>query len=486
MSASATLPSPQHSSVPPLPTFRDPAGTLTFAGDSVLRQIRPEARAAVLAFVTSPFCRRLQQRGCLIDAEIDDAPSGLTLRHPRIAVPTYPWEWTARQWLAAAELTLTLAEEALAEGWILKDATPLNVLFVGARPIFVDILSFERHNPHSVLWLPYGQYMRTFLLPLLMHRLAGWPLALSLLHRDGFQPAVVYDHLNWRARLSPAVFWPVTLPALLERRQQKTPAAAAAKPPAQQDPGFVQHQLLRTFSSLRRRTQRAVSAWDHSAWSEYRQSRAHYTPAESAQKGSFVRQTIAELKPRRVLDIGANTGEHSMLAASLGAEVVAIERDAAAAEQLFLAASREHLAIQTIVADLARPTPAAGWENLESSSLLTRLEAQFDLVLMLAVIHHLILLDQIPIPAILALLARLTRSHLILEWVPVTDPMFQTLMRGRDSLYAHLTVSDLEAAAAPHFQIVRQQTLQNGRILYLFERRQTAGDASRTRTPQPC
>ena len=40
----------------------------------------------------------------------------------------------ASQWLAAAELTLDLCDAALADGWILKDATPLNVLFVGSRP----------------------------------------------------------------------------------------------------------------------------------------------------------------------------------------------------------------------------------------------------------------------------------------------------------------------------------------------------------------
>ena len=66
------------------------------------------------------------------------------------------------QWLAAAELTLKLGEEAIGEGWVLKDATPLNVLFQGPRPIFVDILSFERRDPRASVWLAYGQYVRTF------------------------------------------------------------------------------------------------------------------------------------------------------------------------------------------------------------------------------------------------------------------------------------------------------------------------------------
>src|SRR5665213_3518505 len=161
-------------------TFRDPAGSLSFEDGLVLRRIGESARADVLALLDAPFCGAMQRRGDLIDAEIDNSGGALCLRHPRIAIPTYPWEWTPSQWLAAAELTLDLCEQALAAGWILKDATPLNILFRDSRPIFVDILSFERRDPRSSIWLPYGQYVRTFLLPLLMSRLLGWPLSLSL------------------------------------------------------------------------------------------------------------------------------------------------------------------------------------------------------------------------------------------------------------------------------------------------------------------
>jgi len=109
-----------------------------------------------------------------------------------------------------------------------------------------------------------------------------------------------------------------------------------------------------------------------------------------------------------------------------------------------------------------------GWENRETSTLLHRLEAQSEMVLMLAVIHHLILMEQIPIRAILELAYRLTWRYLVLEWVPVTDPMFQSLMRGRDALYGSLTEDDLLQACENRFHILRRQPLENGRILFLF------------------
>jgi SAM-dependent methyltransferase len=245
----------------------------------------------------------------------------------------------------------------------------------------------------------------------------------------------------------------------------------ASQPVARsQDPEITAAILTRTLRSLRRQTHGALPGTGASEWSEYQGTLTHYTAEESRAKHEWVSEVLAAAPPRRVLDIGANTGEFSALAASHGAEVVALERDQAAADRLHRMGVDRKLAIQTIHADLARPTPAVGWNNAESAALLPRLEGQFDLVLMLAVLHHLILMEQIPIPAILSLAHQLTRSRLVLEWVPVEDPMFQSLMRGRNALYAHLTEADLLAACAGRFRTLTRFPLSNGRVLFLFEK----------------
>jgi SAM-dependent methyltransferase len=468
----------------PRATFRDPAGSLRFEGELAVRSIAPSARAGVLDFLQSPLCQAMQQRGDLIAAAIDDSPTQLILRHPRIPIPTYPWEWSPSQWLAAADLTLNLCDQAIAAGWVLKDATPLNVLFLGPRPIFVDILSFERRNPdrrdpNPSIWLAYGQYVRTFLLPLLMDRLLHWPLSLSLFRRDGYEPAECFRALPWRRRLSRAALWPITLPTLLEHRKQTAAPSKIEAPPNSatphkksrpHDPELATHILQRTVKTLRRRTLRAAPPSASSNWSDYPQTLTHYTPEDSRHKLDWVRRILESTHPARVLDIGANTGDFSALAASLGAEVVALERDQPAADRIFLMARQRDLSILTIHADLARPTPAVGWRNTESLALLPRLESQFDLVLMLAVIHHLLLMDQIPLSETLALCHRLTRRHLVLEWVPAADPMFQSLLRGRDDLYGSLSEADLLDACANRFHLIDRQPLANGRILLLFEK----------------
>jgi SAM-dependent methyltransferase len=446
-------------------TFRDPAGSLTLEGDHAVRSVRPEFEASTMDFVLSDFYRAAIERGEMVDTEVREAAQGLRLIHPRVRIVTYPWEWTASQWLAAAELTLRLCELAVADGWILKDATPLNILFVGPQPVLVDVLSFERRSAGTSLWLAYGQYVRTFLLPLVMRKLLAWPLEMSMFRRDGYEPSELYAALGWGQRLKPDVFWPITLPALLDKRGGGKAGGVAAKKVS--DDGLAVHTLQRTLAGLRKRTRGAVREVAKSEWSEYASTLQHYSADDAAMKKQWVREVLQELRPAVVLDVGANTGEFSALAAECGAEVVALERDAEAAERI---AQRGWERVLAVHADLARPTPAVGWGNRESASLLSRLAGQFDCVMMLAVIHHLLLLEQIPLRAICELASTLTQRWLIVEWVPVTDPMFVSLMRGREELYGALCEEDLFGACEGLFTMKQREVLGNGRVLLLLER----------------
>jgi SAM-dependent methyltransferase len=449
-------------------TFRDPAGSLRIAGDRVFRTVRPEFAEDCLSFLRSEMAQSWMASGKLVETRVVHEARGedLKLEHRRVFFPSYPWEWTPGQWLSAAELTLEFAEQQLALGRVLKDATPLNILFEGSNPVFVDVLSSEVRDLENPLWLAYGQFARTFLLPLAAYKHLGWPLSASLIHRDGYQPSEIYPHLSLWSRFRTPVLSHVTLPHVLGQRR------SAAAPPRnfRQRPEVALHSHRRRLRKLRSAVRAVIPTLATSAWSDYPQTADHYTSEDRDQKLEFVGRILYTARPERVLDIGGNTGEYSRLAARSGARVVSWDTDVAAAEQNWRAAVAGNLAILPMVADFARPTPALGWRNAESASLLERAHGRFDLVMMLGLIHHLLLIDQIPLAEIARLTAELTTRWAILEWIPASDRRFVDLCRGRDALYGHLNEFGFLNAFSEFFSPVSRKALSNGRVLFLMLR----------------
>ena len=216
----------------------------------------------------------------------------------------------------------------------------------------------------------------------------------------------------------------------------------------------------------------ATPAHRASNWSDYAQTATHYSDEDHARKRSFVAHTLAEIKPSRVLDVGCNTGVYSVLASDAGAEVVSIDTDLQTVDRLCAKLKGTGKNILPLCVDLAHPTPSVGWENRENASFLSRCSGHFDTVMMLAVLHHLLLSSQIPMDRIARLCSDLTTRNLIIEWVPPTDSKFRDLLRGRDSIYAHITEASFREAFAEHFTVLNKSTLQNGRILFHLLKKQ--------------
>jgi len=474
-----------------LPSFRDPAGRLYFVDDIPLRQVHAAYATTYRDLLASPFLASHMAEGTIVptrvldeqDAAIsrvfaegrhgisDCGDGDLFLMHEAIPFPSYPAEWPFAMLCSAARLTLDIAEHALEHGIGIKDATPYNVLFKGPRPVFVDILSFERRDPRDAIWLAHGQFMRTFMLPLLACAHLKLPLSgIFLSRRDGIEPVDLYTMLGPLKRLKPPFLGAVTLPAWLSGRADGSGSGVYRRH------HFKDHEKARfVMRSLFRRLRRAIAHTGkhygaaRTVWSDYCQT-CTYDERAFAEKGAFVDQFLRERRPRRVLDVGSNTGYFSEQAASLGASVVAIDSDSAVVNRLWRRAGEKRLNILPLVVDFARPTPALGWRNAETLPFLARAKGHFDALFMLAVLHHLLVTDQIPLHEILALAAEITTRYLIIEYVAPEDPQFRRLARGRDDLYRYLTKEVFEAHAARHFRIVHSQKISDQmRWIYLME-----------------
>lgn len=412
----------------------------------------------------------MQQRQLVPTEVIESQPGGPTvLEHERIFFLSYPWEWVPGQWISAGLLTLDLCQEAIEADFILKDATPLNILFRGAKPVFVDVLSFEKRDTDNPLWIAQAQFVRTFLLPLAAYFYLGWPLSTSQQRRDGYEPADLSPWLGFTQRWRSPLRSLVSLPLFFERHfSQKAAASNSYKRKVSAD---ISSMILRRTISTMRKDLRSLTPPVHaSRWSSYTETADHYKSGDHSVKKDFVRNSLNGIRPSRVLDVGANTGVYSRIAADCGASVVAWDPDVSATEINWQGANRDNHAILPLVADFARPTPAIGWRNSECASLLSRASGSFECVLMLGVLHHLLVADQIPLVQILDQLGEITTRWAILEWIPQQDSQFSSLVRGREELYAHLSEDYFVRKLGERFVTRSREQLSNGRTLWLVEK----------------
>jgi hypothetical protein len=444
-------------------SFRDPAGHV-FERDGILyRLVSSAGRAAYQRFMRSGLYDVLAQAGDLIPHDElgerpDLAEGGIVLQPARLRLVSYPYEWAFSALRDAALLTLSIAREANRHGLRLKDASAFNVQFDGCRPVFIDTLSFEPSQAGP--WPAYHQFCEHFVVPLAM--MSTRDVRLGKLFRtfpEGIPLGLASSLMPRRTWLRPGLFMHLHAHAWAECRLTGPPRPTG--PGARKGP-----EALALFDSLEA-TIRGLSWQPTGGWTNYVDQQASYSDQALAEKLRVVGRWLDRLEPGSVWDLGANTGRFSRLAAARSDLTVALDADAACVERIYRQARLDGTTgLLPLVFDLAAPTPAIGWANQERPTLVDR--GRGDLLLALALIHHVAIARGVPLPHIAEVFARLGR-HAIVEFVPKTDPMVQRLLAHRDDVFSAYSREHFESAFAERFTIADRVPLPDSdRALYLM------------------
>jgi len=468
-------------------SYRDPSGFVYRRDGRLLRQIDASFATHWDALLASGFLTDLVERGWLIPFEPVDAalaaePADVhaVIAPEPIDFISYPYEWTFGQLQDAALLTLDIQAAAQKAGFTLKDASAYNIQFRHGRPILIDTLSFEVATPGAP-WIAYRQFCQHFLAPLAL--MAYRDVRFGLLLReylDGLPLDLVSRLLPDRTRLRFGLLSHIHLHARAERRfdgrHDPTPAGDSAAPPpapskrAAPKTGDLRRAAL--IDSLRSAVRKLRWEPGGTEWADYA-GNTSYADAAAAAKDATVEAMLRASAGSRVWDLGANTGRFSRIAAGLGKQVLAFDIDPGAAELHYRAIRRERSeAILPLVADVANPSPGLGWAGTERQSLAERANA--DVILALALVHHLAIGRNVPLAAIGDWFARLA-PEAIVEFVPKGDPMVDFLLASREDVFPDYTLDGFRAAMGRSFETVAEVPLEGSRrILFHLRRRLTS------------
>ena len=361
-----------------------------------------------------------------------------------------------------ALLQLELLLAALDEGMILKDSSPYNVQWLGSSPCFIDIGSFEKLRDGEP-WIGYRQFCMLYLYPLFLMAYKGIPFSPWLRGSiDGISPAEARRLMSFRDLFRRGVFKHIYLHAKLETRYDKTDRDIRQELRAA---GFNEELIKANVKGLVKLIRRLRWRAGQSAWSAYEPTTS-YTKSDAEQKAAFIRVIAKSQRWKLVMDLGCNDGHYSRIASEGADYVVAIDADPVPIEKLYTDLKKENSAsILPLTANVANPSPNQGWRDLERKALMDR--AKPDLILCLALIHHVTIGNNIPVAEFIGWLSSF-QSSLIIEFPTKDDPMVKKLLaRKRPGLHSDYDREFFEGELAESFDIVRKESLSSG-VRYLY------------------
>lgn len=449
-------------------SFRDPLSKVYLGEGAAYRTLDSRGLADFVATAKAPFFKPAMHDGKIVATKVaDPVPSGIpesaqVLEHELIPFISYPYEWPFSMLKDAALLHLDLVRAALADGIITKDGSSYNIQWRGAQPVFIDVGSFEPVRQGEP-WFGYRQFCQLFLYPLLLQSHRNLPLQQWLRGSiDGITPADCRSALRRRDLVRRGVFSHVYLQSRLEASYADSSEVATDKLKAS---GFKTELVQHNIDKLHGIVSKLKWRQSNSEWSGYSE-RGHYTDGDLETKRKFVVDVAASQHRNVVVDLGCNDGFFSKAVLDHSDYVVAVDSDPLVVDLLYreLAAAGENR-ILPLSMNLADPSPGLGWRGAERAAFLGR--HPVDLVLALAVVHHLSISNNVPLREIVSMFADLG-GDVVVEFPHPEDQKVQTLLRNkRAGIHDGYTVENFEAQLSAQFEVVTQEVLPSGtRTIY--------------------
>jgi len=448
-------------------SFRDPSGSLFFEDGVLYRKINKSYQENYEYFRSCGLYDDLIKRNLIIP-HIEESPELAEkyncykiIRPEILPYVSYPYEWSFQQYKDCALLTLYLQKLALKYNMTLKDASAYNAQFYKGRPVLIDTLSFEKYNEGSP-WIAYKQFCQHFLAPLSLSaytdiRLTG----LMKNYIDGIPLDLTSKLLPSKTKLK----MPLLMHIHIHSKYQKK---YSSKTVESKKIRMSRTSLAALIDNLISIIKKLNWKYTDTEWGDY-YNNTNYSDTAFETKKTMVSEYLTKCSSKFVWDIGANSGEFSRLADSMGADVISFDIDPVAVNENYLKVKKAKEKLLPLLLDVTNPSPSIGWNNDERLSFKERNTP--DTIMALALIHHLAISNNLPLSKISDFFAAICHN-LIIEFVPKTDSQVERLLATREDIFPDYNLEGFEKEFNEHFIIVEKKQIKGSeRTLYLLKNR---------------
>jgi len=452
-------------------SFRDPNGYLFWQDRKLYRSINNSYKNHYNYLIQSGLYKKLTENNFLVShEEIDnqifyESTNTFKIISPEI-IPfiSYPYEWSFSQLKDAALLTLNIQEIALDYGMSLKDASSYNVQFKNGKPIFIDTLSFENYEEGKP-WIAYKQFCQHFFAPLSL--MAHTDIRLSQLFKnniDGIPLDLASKLLPLKTHFRPSTKLHIHIHSKLQKKFEDS-----AESKSKNKRTISKTALKGIINNLKNSISNLKWNIEKTEWRDYYDDDS-YTENGFLHKQEIINSLLSRIHYETAWDLGANDGTFSrLIAKNRNCNVVSFDIDPACVEKNYLYCSENKLEnILPLSLDLTNPSPNIGWNNCERSSIQKR--GPVDLIMALALIHHLAISNNVPLEKIALFLKNLCK-FLIIEFVPKSDKKVKKLLSTREDIFPEYNQEKFEKIFSKHFEIFNEQKInESERIICLMRK----------------
>jgi hypothetical protein len=411
--------------VPSPLSLMDEAGRVYLGSDRVFRAVPAEGEDRVRALLASGLPDALAAAGLMPATRISGRTlpgSVLVLEHPRLPFVTYPYEWSYAMTCAAAACVLEVNRIANRHGYELADCHGYNVVFEGPRPMYVDLGSLAPLPEGPVRdWTALETFVRSYEYPLRIWSDGSGFIARRLLAASELMEHSDYGLYRWPwLRLGGAALynrWKRWWYRYRESSRMAPERIGARLPPGLRGLGVAalksgklpgqRIDLDRTRARILGRRRRELRG----SWTEYQ---GEGTPFVETPRFRRIAEIVASQGLASVIDLGGNHGYFCDRLLSAGAvrKAVCADADETAVDRAYERTRDAGGDLQTVVLDLVHPMTTPFGEPPAA-------RLRCDGAVALALTHHLLLTQRVPVSRVLKSIAAYARRFVAVEFMPM-------------------------------------------------------------------
>lgn len=412
------------------------------------------------------------------------------LIHPKYTI-SYPFEWSANMFKDAVLFHLNLYLKLDKHELTLKDGILNNILFYKAQPIFVDFFSmiFKRDLSSEIWLLKLNKknffdlrfaIFNSMIIPFMIEPFILFARKNNIKARNFlFSHYVNVVQVNSFTYKINKIFWKKFYKIKYFFFYLNNNLKLLNKS-IKIDNKKKFNYFLKKIVNIIKIIDVSPKVSNYSSYYEDKKENYNFLfDPKWGDKQKNVFKIIKTYRPKSVLDLGCNTGWFSFLAAKNGASVIAVDNDESCIDKIYLYTKKNNFNILPLVMsfeDLHKhkygiPVKKNTKSKILFSSPISRFQS--DMVMCLALSHHLILGNDLSIKKIFEDLSLLTKKYLVFEFVDLNDPLikksgnfFQNLEKYNKSNYNLDIINQIALKSFKNFKIFNSNSLSRKILLY--------------------